>query len=167
MNRINIVGNSGSGKTSLAIELANKLGIPNFHLDGYFWQDGWKIISKEEQLKIVTKIIDNDSWIIEGNYHDTLDLRFLKCDTIVFLDVPLFKCLSRVLKRSFKFSGKSREELPVGCIDKFWNLKLYQYLLFFNIRRKKLILQKIFNLNKDVNIVLLTSDKSIKKFLSL
>lgn len=46
--KIAIVGNAGSGKTTTALYLHNKLNIPLYHLDQYYWKPGWQRSDHEE-----------------------------------------------------------------------------------------------------------------------
>ena len=49
-----------------------------------------------------------DSWIIDGNYSRTLELRLKHCDTVFLLDYPLEVCLAGVNDRI----GKERDDIP-------------------------------------------------------
>jgi hypothetical protein len=40
--KIAIIGNCGSGKSTLGLMLHKKLHIPLYHIDQYFWKSGWK-----------------------------------------------------------------------------------------------------------------------------
>jgi adenylate kinase family enzyme len=42
---------------------------------------------------------EEDSWIIDGNYRSSIDVRLTKADTIIFLDYPKWRCLWRAFKR--------------------------------------------------------------------
>ena len=41
MQRILIIGNAGSGKTTFARLLAQKLALPLVHLDRIYWYGNW------------------------------------------------------------------------------------------------------------------------------
>ncbi len=100
MKRIAIVGISGSGKSTLANKLGSKLGRPVIHLDKHYWDIGWKErYSKEEFRQLVRKFAEEDTWIIDGNYRNSIDIRLERADTIIFLDFPKWKCLWRAFKR--------------------------------------------------------------------
>jgi hypothetical protein len=40
--RINVVGTSGSGKTTFARQLAARLDLPYYEMDALFWKPGWR-----------------------------------------------------------------------------------------------------------------------------
>ena len=42
MQRVLVIGGNGCGKTTLAVQLAQKLGLPLTHLDRLYWQDNWQ-----------------------------------------------------------------------------------------------------------------------------
>ena len=102
MKRIVVVGSSGSGKSTLANNLGKKLNLPVFHLDKYYWDVGWKerYATKEEFNNVARGFAEQDKWIIDGNYRGTMDMRFERADTIIFLDFPKWRCIFRVLKRT-------------------------------------------------------------------
>ena len=48
MNRILIMGPSGTGKTTLCRNLGKKLGLEVLHLDSVYWKTDWQNIDKQE-----------------------------------------------------------------------------------------------------------------------
>ena len=48
MDRILVIGCPGSGKTRLARQLSEKLGLPVVHLDRLWWTGDWENVSREE-----------------------------------------------------------------------------------------------------------------------
>jgi len=42
MNRISVIGTSGSGKTTFANKLAGILRIPHVELDALYWEANWE-----------------------------------------------------------------------------------------------------------------------------
>ena len=49
-----------------------------------------------------------DSWIIDGNYSRTIEMRMRACDTVFFFDLPTQVCLEGAAARV----GKARDEMP-------------------------------------------------------
>jgi adenylate kinase family enzyme len=92
MKRILIIGSGGAGKSTLSRCLQKLLGIPLVHLDSIFWKPGWVETPRPEWKRIVCELVQGDSWIMDGNYSGTLDIRIDACDTIIFLDLPRTTC---------------------------------------------------------------------------
>ena len=86
--RIVVTGLAGSGKSTLAVALAAKTGLPVIHLDLHFWKPGWVAPSETEWREKQRVVLAGDAWIADGNYHETLDLRLERADTLVVLDMP-------------------------------------------------------------------------------
>ncbi|MBR5278247.1 MAG: adenylate kinase [Clostridia bacterium] len=108
MNKIIVIGCPGSGKSTFSKSLHKITNIPLFHLDMIFWNADKTTVEKTVFLDRLLKIIQNDKWIIDGNYGSTMELRMQACDTVVFLDYPLDICLKGVYKRK----GKPRSDMP-------------------------------------------------------
>jgi adenylate kinase family enzyme len=110
MRRIAVVGTSGSGKTTFAAQLADRLGLPHVELDALFWEPGWVEPDLATFRARVSEAIAPDGWVLDGNYSRVRDLYLARADTIVWLDLPLWVCLWRVARRAFA-RAHSREEL--------------------------------------------------------
>jgi adenylate kinase family enzyme len=104
MKRIAIIGSSGSGKSTFANKLGEKLHRPIIHLDKEYYMSGWKkkYPIKQDWLDFQKKLVAEDEWIIDGNYRSSLALRLDRADTIIFFDFPKWLCLWRAFKRIFK-----------------------------------------------------------------
>lgn len=114
--RIVVTGLAGSGKSTLAVALATRTGLPVIHLDLAFWQPGWVAPSETEWREKQRDVLAGDAWIADGNYHETLDLRLARADTVVVLDMPWWLCSGRALLRGFRMP----DELPEGCEYSAW-----------------------------------------------
>lgn len=119
MERVIVLGvSAGVGKSSFAMNLSEKLAIPVYHLDAYFWKPGWVESSEKEFSEKQQKLVDQDCWIIEGNYASTYEIRRQKADTLVYLELPLYVCLYRVIKRRILNHGKTRPDMAIDCPEK-------------------------------------------------
>ena len=63
--KIAIIGNAGSGKTTLAFQLHQKLNLPLYHLDKYYWLPNWERNCYETFTKKHDELCEQDAWIIE------------------------------------------------------------------------------------------------------
>jgi adenylate kinase family enzyme len=101
MQRIVILGNAGSGKSTFARKVGERLHLPVVHLDKLFWEPGWSKPNCEVFRGRVNEAISQKAWICEGNYHrQTFDLRLPRADLIIWLNTPRVTCLRRVALRS-------------------------------------------------------------------
>ena len=115
--RVLVTGLAGSGKSTFSRALAARTGLPLIHLDLQFWKPGWVAPSEDEWREKQRQVLAGDAWIADGNYHETLDLRLERADTIVVLDTPWPLCVGRALLRGVRKSGG---EMPEGCHDSAW-----------------------------------------------
>ena len=88
--RICVIGRPGSGKSTFAIKLAKKTGLPLVHLDQIWWKENWVESTREEFDQKLAEKLAMDSWIIEGDYSRTLKMRCAKL--IVFMSMICLRC---------------------------------------------------------------------------
>lgn len=164
MKKIIIIGSSGAGKSTLALKLQQITGLELIHLDQQYWEAGWVEPAKSTWKAKVKMLTEKESWIIDGNYGGTMDIRIEAADTIIYLDRSRWVCLYRVFKRIIQNYGKTRYDMAQGCPERF-NWEFIQYVFFFNNKRKPGILRKLQNLQSHQQLYIFRSDKAIKKFL--
>ena len=119
--KIAIIGYSGSGKSTTAAILSEKLNIPALHLDTIHFLPGWVERSREDELALLEKFMSgHDSWIIDGNYSGLhYEKRMTEADKIIFFDFPRLVCLVRAFRRYLKNRGCTRSSMAEGCQEKF------------------------------------------------
>jgi len=115
--RIVVTGMAGSGKSTFSRSLAVKTGLPVVHLDLHFWEPGWVAPDESDWREKQRGLLAGEAWIVDGNYHETLDLRVGRADTVVFLDTPWSVCAGRAFGRGLR---KPAGEMPAGCDDSPW-----------------------------------------------
>jgi len=108
MQKVMVIGCPGSGKSTFSRVLHEIKGLPLYHLDMLFWNEDRTTVEKEVFRERLVEVIVKDSWIIDGNYGSTMELRMQACDTVVFLDYPLDLCMSGIMERR----GKERPDMP-------------------------------------------------------
>jgi adenylate kinase family enzyme len=116
-----VVGNSGAGKTTLARELAARLGVEHVELDAVFHQPGWQELDRDTFRAEVAARVAADGWVMCGNYSAVLDLVWAQADTVVWLDLPRRVVIRRVIGRTLRRSV-TRTELWNGNREPLGNL---------------------------------------------
>ena len=125
MKRIMVVGCPGSGKSTMAIRIAQKLDLPVVHLDKIHYAPVWQERTKAEKIRLAMRAEQADRWVIDGNLSATYPHRLSRANCCVWLDIPLHIRLWRVLKR--RLSG-ARVGLPRGSPDQL-SLEFIKYVL--------------------------------------
>ena len=102
--RILIVGTVGTGKTTLARKLAEEYNIKHYEIDSIVHDDneGGRKRSAQEQDRIIKKIDEENSWIIEGTLRKNLYYLLDIADKVIYIDIPKRKRNIRILTRYIK-----------------------------------------------------------------
>ena len=165
LQRVLIIGAAGSGKSILASELGNLLGLQVFHLDSLYWKEGWERPTREEWLKTVQELTRKDSWILDGNYGGTLETRLAAADSVIFLAFPRLLCLIRVLKRAIQYWGRTRPDLGPGCKEHLPDWEFLNWIWTYPKVRTPGILEMLRETQGDKSIYVLKSPSELGRFL--
>ncbi len=99
-NRILILGRTGSGKTTLARELAAALGVPHVELDALYFGPNFSTVPLSVLRERTSAAIAGDRWITDGNKKAVRDLVWPRADTVIWLDYSIMVSLWRLGKRA-------------------------------------------------------------------
>ncbi len=122
MQRISVVGSSGSGKSTVARELARGLGVPYLELDAVRHQPRWQELPDDEFIERVAAFAAQDHWVIDGNYAVVREsVVWPRADTVVWLDLPRRTVMRQVIWRTVR-RAVLREELWNGNRESTRNL---------------------------------------------
>ena len=147
MNRICIIGGSGTGKTTLANNLGKKLNLPVYHIDGINHLKNWDKRDEDERDKIILEKADEERWIIDGTYHSTLKQRLEKSDYVIFLDYSTIVRIKGILGRFIKIHGKERKEIP-GCKERM-SWEFFWYVVNWRKNKRPNIIANLKEINSD------------------
>lgn len=166
MQKVAIIGSCGAGKSTLAVNLGKELDLPVIHLDAYYWQSGWQETDAQAWRQIQQELIKGKSWIIDGNYGNTLDIRLAAADTIIWLDFNRYLCLGRVLQRYFKYLGKTRPDMGVNCPERL-SREFIQYVWNFpQVHRPKIVAKLVkYRQQENKQVITLQNPPQVLNFL--
>jgi len=142
MQRILIIGGSGSGKSTFARKIAERTGLPVIHLDQRYFGPGWKEPRQEDWRETTAALAAGDRWVMDGNYSGTFAQRMPRADTVIYLDQPSWRCLWRVVLRTLRYYGKPRPSSAPDCPERF-DAHFLHYVMAYNRSRRPGILRRL------------------------
>ena len=117
--RIVVIGTTSSGKSTLAENLAQKIGLDYVELDALYWLPNWVGTPDEEFAAKVADATHGDRWVVAGNYSRTRPITWHRAQLILWLDyafpVVFWRLITRTVRRNL-----SREVLWGTNTDRFW-----------------------------------------------
>lgn len=161
MKRIAIIGPGGAGKSTFAKRLGQQLKREIIHLDRLYWRPNWTPTPRQEWVTLQKQLIQPEEWIIDGNFHKTLDLRLAAADTIIFLDFPRWLCLWRIISRRIRYNGKTRFDLGGHNTERITFMFLMRTIFYSS----RVIHQKVQALNPKAHLIVLRSQAEVERYL--
>jgi adenylate kinase family enzyme len=119
VERILVLGPCGAGKSTLAVALGARLGLPVIHLDREYWRAGWVEPSRPDWAARVEELIARPRWVMDGNYGGTLARRLERAQLAVNLDYPRRVFFPRIVRRLLTHFGRTRPDMAEGCPERF------------------------------------------------
>lgn len=117
--RIQIIGASCAGKTTLGRALAARLDLPFTDLDELWWSPGWVGAGHEELQRRLAPLAASPRWVVSGNYFASSErVLWPRLQWLIAIDLPLGLLTRRMLWRTLRrgFTGEpccngNREQL--------------------------------------------------------
>lgn len=135
--RVIVLGNAGSGKTTLAGAFAAEAGVPHLDLDTVAWapepahgpSPQPSLQPSPERRETAASVADVDAftirpsgWVVEGCYGDLLRAAARRADRVVFLDPGVEVCVANCRRRPFephKFATRAAQDAHLARLEEW------------------------------------------------
>ena len=115
--RVNVVGTSGSGKSTFARLLASKLELPVMEMDALYWDRNWSEPSDEVFFTRLRAALAQPRWVLDGNYDRTLPIKWQAATTVIWLITLCRGHSSKACSGRYCERGRKRNSGPVPAIE--------------------------------------------------
>lgn len=146
------------GKTTLACTLSRILAIPHIELDSLFWKKNWQIEERHKFREKVARVVEQSTWVIDGNFSIVRDIIWKYADTIIWLNYPFplvfIQALARSIKRivtrkklfsdnveSFRQTFFSKNSILYWILVSHWDYKRTYNRLLKHLEKQVIILK--------------------------
>lgn len=170
--RINIIGTSGCGKSTISKKLAKLLNYEYIEMDRMFWGPNWKESNYDSFLKKLEKELKKEKWILDGNYKKTIPLKWKYTDLVIWLDYSFLRnfiqsfirAVKRLIIREVLWSSSGNKETFKSFFSK-------ESIVFHMVKNYYINKKKYNNYTKDssfshIKFIKLKNPKEVKGFLN-
>ena len=122
LRKVLIFGNSASGKSTLAKQLAESEQLAHLDLDMHAWQPTNPPTRKPliESAQAIEQFMQlNESWVIEGCYSDLLVIAESAATDIIFMNLPIEDCIVNANDRPWephKYESKTAQDANLAML---------------------------------------------------
>lgn len=141
--RIILFGLPGAGKSTFAVRLAKKLGLPLHHIDKYYFVRKWVRRDYDDFCKLQEKMTADEKWIIDGNDIRSLEVRYKRATIAIYFRYPRWRCLWRLIKRTIHkdptIDDRTEdipEQLRWAVVRAMWLFHTRRYPVIARLREK-------------------------------
>jgi adenylate kinase family enzyme len=137
MDRIVVVGTTGSGKTTVGSRIADILGLRFIELDSLYWGPDWVPREQTEFERSVVQAISSERWLVDGNYSRVREIVWPRATHIIWLNYSFSRVMCQLTRRTLSrvfhaqelFSG-NRETLSNTLFSResilLWAIRTFQ-----------------------------------------
>ena len=161
MKRVLVIGCPGAGKTYFSKRLGEILSLPVIHMDNLYWNKDKTSVDVETLKEKLFPYLKQEEWIIDGNYHKTLEMRLPYATDVFVLDLPRKECIQGILDRI----DQPRDDIPwIEREDDATELIAWTADYGFRTKDEEI---SLLNKNKHLHVHTITSRQEMNEYLEM
>lgn len=165
-DRVLVIGSPGTGKSTIAREVARLTDLPIVHLDRIYHDPDEQFLHDKPRWRayVVDHLLQAKLWVMDGHYPATLPQRVAAADTVIHLDYPTRVALAGVIGRRWKPTDE-RHDMPEGWQERVsWSL-VWSVLRFRQSEAPK-VRRLLSTMEPPQRVITLRSREEADRFLS-
>jgi len=160
-----VIGNAGGGKSRLSRSICDHTHLPLYEIDKFQWRPGWVPTPRDVFDEQHHKIILCDRWLLDGfGPWSTVVERLSAADTIIFVDLPIWRHFWWATKRQIKSLFVGRPDGPEGCPLLPVTLKIYKMIWAVHTDLRPKLLDTLGRMEEQKTVIRLTSLRELNQF---
>lgn len=123
--KVLIFGNSGSGKSTMAKQLARAHGVAHLDLDTIVWEPDQVAVQRSPgaiAAALEAFLSSHTRWVVEGCYGELIQHAAARCTELVFLNPGLATCLEHNRQRPWephKYASREEQDAMLGHLQQW------------------------------------------------
>lgn len=163
--KISIIGYSGAGKSTFGTKLSNIYNIDVTHIDQLFFYPNWQQVDRLLFQARIDEVLEQDSWIMEGNYSRHSVKRLEDSDKIYLFRFNRFRCLYNLIKRRIKYNKKIRPSAPEGCYEQL-DFTFLKFVLYDCRKKNRRVYYNDIIKNNPDKVIVFKCHKQVNNYLN-
>ena len=162
--KILVAGYSSSGKSTFSKRLSKIYHIDILHIDTIYFGPNWIERDHDVVEEEVKSFMEQEDWIIDGQYRHLAIERYDACDQLFLFDFNRFKCLYGAIIRRIKYHNQNRDSIADGCKERL-NLSFIWWILFQGRKKDSKALMKLYKEKYKHKVIVFKNRRQVNKYL--
>ena len=128
-----VYGVTWSGKSTAALAIGQRTGLPVTLVDELTWLPDWMPVEGSVQRELMGEIVAGERWVLDSSYGAWLDLVLPRVQLVVGLDYPRWLSFGRLVRRTVS-GAVTREPRCNGNVESWRNMLSRESILIWHFR---------------------------------
>ncbi|GHC25408.1 adenylate kinase [Kushneria pakistanensis] len=111
--KINVVGTTGAGKSTLARRLSEALSLPYIEMDAFLWLPNWQEKPDAQFLAEIEDVLTaSPGWVLDGNFDRSRAIKWRDVDMVIWVDTGFCRTMVQAITRAVRRAWTQQELWP-------------------------------------------------------